>query len=108
MTLIKKQEDGESSSELALVVSGSDTVTSEQMNNNKNTNYYEYDEIEEEILRNSINEGRTTTIPVPPHLMPVFVPFVSVALFILTFNLFIKIPSDDLSGFVHISQWYNV
>ncbi|VDO97891.1 unnamed protein product [Schistosoma margrebowiei] len=76
MTVIKKQEDGQSSSsELVLAVSGSDTVTYEQMNNNKNTNYHEYDEIEEEILRNSISEGRTTTIPVPPHLMPVFVPF---------------------------------
>ncbi|CAI2733769.1 unnamed protein product [Schistosoma spindalis] len=77
LRLIKKQEDEQSSSsssELVLVVSGSDTVTSEQMNNNKDTNYYEYDEIEEKILRNSINEGRTTTIPVPPHLMPVFVP----------------------------------
>ncbi|CAH8634358.1 unnamed protein product [Schistosoma margrebowiei] len=76
LTVIKKQEDGQSSSsELVLAVSGSDTVTYEQMNNNKNTNYHEYDEIEEEILRNSISEGRTTTIPVPPHLMPVFVPF---------------------------------
>ncbi|CAH8663286.1 unnamed protein product [Schistosoma rodhaini] len=71
------EERQSSSSELVLVVSGSDTITSEQINNNKNTNYYEYDEIEEKILRHSINEDSfkaTSTVPVPPHLMPVFVP----------------------------------
>ncbi|CAH8592904.1 unnamed protein product [Schistosoma turkestanicum] len=56
-----------------VVSCGNTTITSKQLNDSKNSNYNEYDVIEEEIIeRSRITE--ITTVQVPPHLMPVFIP----------------------------------